>query len=48
MDSASGYEKIEVKDLVVSSEFIDIHTHSDFSLIIDLRAESKIRQGVTT
>lgn len=48
VDSASGYKKIEVKDLVVSPGFIDIHTHSDFSLIVDPRAESKIRQGVTT
>ncbi len=28
--------------------FIDIHTHSDFNLLVDHRAESKVRQGVTT
>jgi len=34
--------------LVVSPGFIDIHTHSDLALLINPRAESKIRQGVTT
>ena len=28
--------------------FIDAHSHSDFSLLVDGNAESKIRQGVTT
>lgn len=28
--------------------FIDIHSHSDFSILINPRAESKVRQGVTT
>jgi N-acyl-D-amino-acid deacylase len=39
---------IDAKGLVVSPGFIDIHTHSDLSLLINPRAESKIRQGVTT
>ncbi len=39
---------IEARGLVVSPGFIDIHTHSDLSLLINPRAESKIRQGVTT
>jgi N-acyl-D-amino-acid deacylase len=34
--------------LVVCPGFIDIHTHSDLSLLINPRAESAIRQGVTT
>jgi N-acyl-D-amino-acid deacylase len=33
---------------VVAPGFIDIHTHSDFTLPLNQRAESKIRQGVTT
>jgi N-acyl-D-amino-acid deacylase len=33
---------------VVTPGFIDIHTHSDFTLPLNPRAESKIRQGVTT
>jgi N-acyl-D-amino-acid deacylase len=39
---------LDVKGLVVSPGFIDIHTHSDLTLLINPRAESKIRQGVTT
>ncbi len=33
---------------VLAPGFIDIHTHSDFTLPLNQRAESKIRQGVTT
>ena len=34
--------------LVAAPGFIDMHSHSDFTLPINPRAESKIRQGVTT
>ncbi len=34
--------------LVVSPGFIDIHTHSDFTLLLEPTAESRVRQGVTT
>jgi N-acyl-D-amino-acid deacylase len=34
--------------LVAAPGFIDIHSHSDYTLPINPRAESKIRQGVTT
>ncbi|MFP3904669.1 MAG: N-acyl-D-amino-acid deacylase family protein, partial [Armatimonadota bacterium] len=34
--------------LAVSPGFIDIHSHSDVTLLFNPRAESKIRQGVTT
>jgi len=34
--------------LVLAPGFIDIHTHSDFTLPLNPRAEGKIRQGVTT
>ena len=34
--------------LTVTPGFIDIHSHSDWRLWANRRAESKIRQGVTT
>ena len=39
---------IDAQDLYVAPGFIDAHTHSDLPLVVDPRAESKIRQGVTT
>jgi N-acyl-D-aspartate/D-glutamate deacylase len=39
---------IDARGLVVAPGLIDIHTHSDFTLPLNPRAESKIRQGVTT
>ena len=39
---------LETRGLVVAPGFIDMHTHSDLSLLINPRAESKLRQGVTT
>jgi len=41
-------ETIDGSGLVVSPGFIDIHTHSDFSLLVEPMAESRVRQGVTT
>ena len=39
---------IDATGQVVTAGFIDIHTHSDFTLPLNPRAESKVRQGVTT
>jgi len=39
---------VELEDNFIAPGFIDIHSHSDLLLLIDPRAESKIRQGVTT
>src|SRR5688500_16099124 len=38
---------IAARGQVVAPGLIDIHTHSDFTLPLNPRAESKIRQGVT-
>src|SRR5499433_2390745 len=38
---------IDAHGQVVAPGLIDIHTHSDFTLPLNPRAESKIRQGVT-
>jgi len=46
--SASGARLIEAKGLVVAPGFIDIKTHSDWTLPLMPQAQSKIRQGVTT
>ena len=39
---------IDAGGLAVAPGFIDIKTHSDFVLPINPKAESKVRQGVTT
>ncbi|MBC7789987.1 MAG: D-aminoacylase [Anaerolineae bacterium] len=39
---------IDARDLAVAPGFVDIHSHADGSLFEDPRAESVIRQGITT
>jgi N-acyl-D-amino-acid deacylase len=39
---------IDAQGLVVAPGFIDIHNHSDYTLLTDGNAESMIRQGVTS
>jgi len=46
--NATAKRVIDAKGLVVAPGFIDLHSHSDFTLLVDGRAQSKIRQGVTT
>lgn len=45
---AKGAMKIDATGLIVCPGFIDIHSHSEFQLLANPLAESKIRQGVTT
>ncbi|MEO8333682.1 MAG: D-aminoacylase [bacterium] len=46
--AARGREEIDAKGLAVAPGFIDIHSHGDGNLTEDPRAESVIRQGITT
>lgn len=43
-----GKQTIDVAGRFVSPGFIDIHTHSDLSILVNRTAESAVRQGVTT
>ena len=42
-----GAEVLDATGLTVAPGFIDIHSHSDFTLLVDPRAVSQITQGVT-
>src|SRR4051795_8773557 len=44
----SAHKIMDASGLAVAPGFIDIKTHSDFTLPINPKAESKVRQGVTT
>jgi N-acyl-D-amino-acid deacylase len=43
-----GREQINVGGRFVAPGFVDVHTHSDLSILVNRRAESVVRQGVTT
>ena len=48
LEAAIGVRVLDAAGLVVSPGFVDIHTHSDYALLLDPSGESKVRQGVTT
>jgi N-acyl-D-aspartate/D-glutamate deacylase len=48
LNAAARGRTIDAKGLVVAPGFIDMHNHSDETLIDDPRCESMLRQGVTT
>jgi len=43
-----GDREIDASGMIVSPGFIDMHTHSEYSLLLDPRGLSKVTQGVTT
>ena len=45
---AEAQRRVPAGGKVLAPGFIDMHTHSDLPLLVNPRAESKIRQGVTT
>jgi len=45
---AAAARMIDASGLAVVPGFIDMHAHSDYTLLVDGRGESKILQGVTT
>jgi N-acyl-D-aspartate/D-glutamate deacylase/sugar lactone lactonase YvrE len=46
--AGAAKREIDARGLVVAPGFIDIHSHSDWLLLEDGGAPSKVRQGVTT
>lgn len=48
LNSSQADTVLDARELVVSPGFIDMHTHSDIPLLLNPRAESSVRQGVTT
>ena len=45
---ARATRRIDAKGLVVAPGFIDMHNHSDYTILVEPKAESAIRQGLTT
>src|SRR5574340_892326 len=48
LSKASTAKRLDATGLVVSPGFIDVQGQSEFSVLVDNRAASKITQGVTT
>jgi len=48
LSAEKASEIVDADGLVVSPGFIDMHSHSDLELLVNPKAESKIRQGITT
>jgi N-acyl-D-aspartate/D-glutamate deacylase len=47
VEASENTSTLDVEGLVVTPGFIDVHSHSDFTLVVDPRAVSSVTQGVT-
>jgi N-acyl-D-amino-acid deacylase len=45
---AARAPETDLRGLALAPGFVDIHSHTDLNLLVNPRAESKVRQGVTT
>jgi N-acyl-D-amino-acid deacylase len=48
LQAAPTKQRIDAGGLTVAPGFIDMHNHSDYTILVEPKAESMIRQGVTT
>lgn len=48
LSDADARKTISLTGMCVCPGFIDVHSHSEFTLLVDGRAEGKICQGITT
>lgn len=48
LSGAATAQRIDVTGRIVAPGFVDIHAHSDFTVMSDSRAQSAVRQGITT
>jgi N-acyl-D-aspartate/D-glutamate deacylase len=48
LSGAEAGESIDATARIVAPGFVDIHAHSDFTILSDPRAQSAVRQGITT
>ena len=46
--AAAATDRIDATDLVIAPGFVDLHSHSDLTLLSAPAALSKVRQGITT
>ncbi len=48
LSAAETAESVDAAGRIVAPGFVDIHAHSDFTILSDPRAQSAVRQGITT
>jgi N-acyl-D-aspartate/D-glutamate deacylase len=48
LEGRTAKQAIDARGLTVAPGFIDIHNHSDYTIVADGNAESMVRQGVTS